>query len=255
MNMSIKKLYKGFMMSFSMFSTIPVPAVWEEQSLSYIIPVFPVVGMVVGAIWYGVAFLLTWAELPILLTAAGVMLLPLFLTGFIHIDGYMDTSDAIFSRGSLEKKRNILKDSHVGAFAVIALAVFMLLMFCGISTVLQETTEWIPFIVIPVLSRCISGLTLLNTKLISNEGFGASFCRNTKMVHSVFLAVLACFCFIGGFFLGGLELVFILAGEVIAGCLSAKYVVKQLDGISGDLCGFILTVTELAAVLIWAVLL
>ena len=51
----------------------------------------------------------------------------LLVTGGIHMDGYMDTMDALHSYGSREKKLEILKDSHIGAFAVIMTVLYVLI--------------------------------------------------------------------------------------------------------------------------------
>ncbi|MEG1027168.1 MAG: adenosylcobinamide-GDP ribazoletransferase, partial [Oscillospiraceae bacterium] len=120
----MKRYFNGFIMSLSMFSIIPTPQIWNENALSLMIPFFPLVGAIIGALWYGVFLLLQALNVPIMLSAVILALCPLILSGFIHIDGYMDTSDAIFSRATLEKKKDILKDSHVGAFAVIAFVTY-----------------------------------------------------------------------------------------------------------------------------------
>ena len=51
----------------------------------------------------------------------------LLVTGGIHLDGFMDTTDARSSYGDREKKLAILKDSHVGAFAVIGCSFYLIL--------------------------------------------------------------------------------------------------------------------------------
>lgn len=62
-----------------------------------------------------------------LLRGAVGALLPILVTGGIHMDGFMDTSDALASWQSPEKRLEILKDSHVGAFAVLGCAGYLLL--------------------------------------------------------------------------------------------------------------------------------
>ena len=83
--------------------------------------VFPFVGTVIGAIWAGAGVLMRYFGCPHLFAAAILTLLPYWLSGGIHLDGFMDCCDAVFSRRPLEKKREILKDSHVGSFAVMSL--------------------------------------------------------------------------------------------------------------------------------------
>ena len=104
--------------AFAMFSAIPVPQFeWNEKNMRYAMCAFPLIGVVIGAAWCVCGAL----PLPGLAKAAGFALIPVWITGGIHLDGYADTCDALSSYGDREKKLEILKDPHCGAFAVIRL--------------------------------------------------------------------------------------------------------------------------------------
>jgi len=245
----VKRLFNGFFMSLSMFSIIPSPRIWDNKAFNLVIPALPIVGMIIGSLWCGLAYALVYLKIPLLLRAALIFLLPLILSGFIHVDGYMDTSDAIFSRAELAKKRNILKDSYVGAFAVIMLCIYLLLGFTSLYSVLETGINFIIFIFIPVLSRSLAGVTLLIVKPFSTSGFGATFRQNTKVYHTT---IVLCFSALSGlctYWFGGITMVYALIALVLGGIVASIYVVKQFDGISGDLCGFIIVVSELSALI------
>lgn len=250
----MKRSINGFWMSLSMFSILPTRNKWDETAFCWIIPCFPIVGAMIGGLWYGIFVLANWLQISQVLSAVLLVLTPLLLSGFIHMDGYMDTSDAIFSRAELSKKREILKDSHVGAFAVIALCVYLMLAFAGMYSALDNSLEPFTLVLIPVLSRCVTGIVLLNRKPISQTGFGATFRQNTKPYHSVILIFFATLCLLIGCLGGGLGTLITLVTALLGGILAAVYSTRQLDGISGDLCGFILTITELCALLALAVI-
>ena len=116
---------KSLIIAFSMYSKIPMPHLnLEEKDMRYVMGFFPLVGLVLGAcqfIWYKLSVFL---GVPNVSRALIFLVLPVIVTGGIHVDGYMDTSDAIHSYGDREKKLSILKDSHIGAFAVIRLLVY-----------------------------------------------------------------------------------------------------------------------------------
>ncbi len=248
----MKKLCNAFIMSLTMFSAIPIHInIWDKNALNFIIPMLPIVGLIIGILWYFVSTLIILTKIPLIIQSAIIMFIPLFLSGFIHIDGYMDTSDAIFSRATLEKKRTILKDSHVGAFAVIALCVLLTFTFCSIYAVVSEKTNFIVFIFIPVLSRSITGNSLLSKKLISDTGFGATFRENTNFKHIFFLRAVTVLCLFIAYFIE-IKLFLTLIFLIVTAILSTRYVVKQLEGISGDLCGFIICVSEALALLFYA---
>ena len=104
--------------AFAMFSAVPVPQFnWTEKNMRYAMCAFPLIGVVIGLLW----FLCGVLPLPGAARAAGFCLIPVWVTGGIHLDGYADTCDALSSYGDREKKLEILKDPHCGAFAVIRL--------------------------------------------------------------------------------------------------------------------------------------
>mgnify|MGYP002569317442 CR=1 FL=1 len=112
--------------AFAMFSALPVPRIdWNERNMRYAMVAFPLIGAVIGALWCVCGAL----PLPDMLRAAGFCLIPVAVTGGIHLDGYADTSDALSSYGDREKKLDILKDPHCGAFAVIRLCSYFTLYF------------------------------------------------------------------------------------------------------------------------------
>lgn len=65
-------------------------------------------------------------------------LIPIAVTGGFHIDGFMDTMDAFHSYKPREEKLAILKDSHIGAFAVIMLASYGLLFMGAFSQIMND---------------------------------------------------------------------------------------------------------------------
>lgn len=124
------KYVSSFLIAFSMYSKIPVPqADWEKSSMEYVMCFFPLVGAVIGGILYGAAWAADFFAIPRQLSAAVLTALPLWISGGIHMDGYMDTKDALASWGDSQKKLEILKDSRVGAFAVMGLGIYLLLSY------------------------------------------------------------------------------------------------------------------------------
>ena len=130
--------------AISMYSKIPMPNVeWTEERMRYVMCFFPLVGIVQERPW---AFWLHLA-LDVLNLSVGAAALtgaaiPLLVTGGIHMDGFLDTMDAIHSYGDRSRKLEILKDPHLGAFAVISFGVYMML-YLGVfheylSLVLRE---------------------------------------------------------------------------------------------------------------------
>jgi len=239
-----------------MFCAIPQPFhLWDEACVNLVLPCFPIVGGITGALWWLFAELMIWSGIRITLAAAAAALFPFIVSGFIHLEGYMDTSDAVLSRRPIEDKLRILKDPHTGAFAVIMLAVLFVLWFAAVSVVVESGRSLALLAVIPVLSRCCAALSILRLKTLAQSSYANMFRQNTGALHVVFIAIIA---------VAGIALSFLFAGfrglavsaAVMAGYAAAMaFAYKDLKGVSGDLAGFALVIGELCGLAAMAVIL
>ena len=108
--------------AFSMYSKIPMPQFsWEEEERRYAMAAFPLVGLLIDLLEAILFFCGKKIGLPALPLSILLLLLPVLVDGGIHVDGFMDTSDALSSYRTKEERLRILKDPHIGAFAVISL--------------------------------------------------------------------------------------------------------------------------------------
>ena len=226
--------------AFAMFSAVPVPQFdWNEKNMRYSLCAFPLVGVVCGALWCVCGVL----PLPAAARAAGFCLVPVWVTGGIHLDGYADTCDALSSYGGREKKLEILKDPHCGAFAVIRLCSYFLAYF-ALCTAVQFTPRiGLCWTLALVLERALSGLAIASFPLARNTGLAHTFATaaDRTTVRRV-LMVLAALLSAALLALGGWGLV--LAALLVF----ARYHVvsnKQFGGITGDLAGWFLQRAEL----------
>ena len=237
-------LLETIAVAFSMFSAIPMPQFeWNERNMRYALCAFPLVGIVVGLGCWAVSEVCGFLGLPTLLRGALLCLLPVFLTGGIHLDGYADTCDALASHASPEKKQEILKDPHVGSFAVIRLCGhFMLALALWTSL---PAFRFLPVLLIFCLSRTMSGLAVASFPLAKNTGLAYTFSRaaDRKRIRviltaaDILLSLGLCFCGISGVLAAAAaQLVFVYYYHVSR---------KQFGGLSGDLAGWFLVQAEL----------
>ncbi len=109
--------------AFAYFSTIRVPRMFASSAPSpRALSALPIVGAVVGAasgaIGYGVAH----ASSPLLGGAAAFTSI-ILLSGGIHLDGFLDSCDALFASVSAQRRLEILKDPRHGTYAVAGMAI------------------------------------------------------------------------------------------------------------------------------------
>ena len=245
---------KSIIIAFAMYSKIPMPHVeWDKRSLSWALCAFPLVGVVIGAALYGWLLLADAMGLTALKAAVAVAL-PLALSGCIHLDGFCDTCDALSSHQSRERKLEILKDSHTGAFAIICCGLYLMVFYALWREVDTAGGSALVLSLGPVLSRSYSGLAGVSWKNARGSGLLATFTEpvdgRRAQVVLVALVLLSA---------GAMVLVSPVAGGAAAlgAALTFLYyrvmAFRQFGGITGDTEGFFVQICECA--MVFAVLL
>ncbi|MDD5863408.1 MAG: adenosylcobinamide-GDP ribazoletransferase [Firmicutes bacterium] len=246
----MKRLLCGFAMCQSMFCAIPFPGnLWDEKARGQMLLFLPVVGLEIGGIWAVLAWFVRLLRLPDL--AAGLVLCacPFVLTGFLHLDGFMDVTDAVKSCRDLEKRRAILKDSHVGSFAVIGLCLLLLTQFALLASA-PETADWRILIFIPAVSRCCSALAVKGLPSMTTSQYAA---QEKNTAHLWILGGMLAVFLAAGFLLCK-QYGFALLGCLIGYGLALRRGYRSLGGMNGDIAGYALTLGEACAVAVYAML-
>lgn len=239
------RVIRSLFIAFSTYSRIPVPQVeWTEENRRYSMCFFPLVGAIIGlGLWAWLAVCDAFSFSP-LLRGAVAALLPLFITGGIHMDGFMDTSDALASWQPIEKRLEILKDSHVGAFAVMHCAGYLLLAAALYS---EAKTESGPLLGCAfILSRAMSALALTAFKNARPKGMLDAFAQAAQKRMTLLSGVVfSLFCMFVWSLLGGWLAVLCLSAAALCLLYYRQMAYKQFGGVTGDLAGWFLQVTEL----------
>ena len=243
----MKELFASLAIAFSMYSVLPMPQVeWSGKRMRYILCFFPLIGLVVGGAVWGWLWLCDWLGIGNLLRAAVAVVIPIGLTGGIHMDGWCDTIDALASHAPTPRKLEILKDSHVGAFALIGCCVYLLL-GAGLWSELGFSPRGGGALALEfVLSRCLSGLSVVCFPSAKPSGLVSTFAQAAEKKRSA--AVLVVWAVLTA--AGMLVLSPVTGGACLlaAGVAFAYYhrmAMRQFGGTTGDLAGFFLQLCEL----------
>ncbi len=244
----MKRILTALCMSLSTFTAIPCPwRPWDEEARPLAVVCLPIVGAVVGLLWCLLA-LLAGRWLPVVQSAL-IVTLPWLITGFMHLDGFMDTADALLSWRPLEQRLRILKDPHTGAFSIIALAVLALFSYDAARCV-GFSGDLRALLFIPIVSRCGSAFSVLTLPTLGHSEYaraGGSMAQRLAILAMWALALLAC-----GLWLKGQILVLLV--ETLAYALAMLWGYRTLKGVSGDVAGFALSVAECAGLVALATL-
>lgn len=208
---------------------------------------YPVVGLLLGL---ALVALERGARLvfPPYLTAALLVAVLVALTRGLHLDGFMDVCDGLFGGYAPERRLEIMRDSHVGAFAVAGGATLLLLKFAALLAVLSLPSpgRTVSLLLFPMLSRWAMVVALGAFPYVRQRGLGSPFHQGHARLSASFALVVAT---AAAALLGGIGGVAILSGvSLLAWCLGWA-MSRMLGGLTGDTYGAINELTEVAVLM------
>lgn len=239
------KLLENMVVALAMYSKIPMPQIeWNKENMRYALCFFPVVGIAVGILcnlWFDVAAL---SGIGTILKTAVFLLIPVLVTGGIHLDGLLDTADALSSWQPQERRLEILKDSHAGAFAIIVCCSYFLAAF-GIWSEMDVSSIRVLGIGF-VLSRALSGIGISTFHCAKNSGLAATFAnaadrKRTRIILIVEAVVASVWMLLSDVKRGSLA----IAAALVVFFLCRRMAYRKFGGITGDIQGFFLQMCEL----------
>ena len=250
----MKSLWNSFKIAFAMFSKIPMPqADWSEENMRYMLCFFPFVGAAVGVVMLGMEWLCRYFGMSNGFIAVALVLVPVIVTGGIHVDGLLDTSDALSSWRDREKRLEILKDSHAGAFAIITACVYFILWLGAWDQLLGNYNGICIMSLGFMMSRCLSGIGVITFPKARTDGTVAEFSRNASEI-AVRNVLITMFVILAALMIWVDPVLGVLA--VVSALLVFWWyhhmALKYFGGTTGDLSGFFLCICEVVMALVLA---
>lgn len=243
---------KSIAMAFSLYSRIPMPSIrFRDEDMKYCMCAFPLVGVVQSVIAVMVYKLLVSFGCGIVMTAGILTALPIVFTGGIHMDGLLDTYDALCSYGDKDKKLAILKDPHVGGFAVIHAIVHVLLTFACWNELIEKVTEKgaderiinVCFAGY-VLSRILSAISVAGFRKAKSDGMVSDISKAQDRKSIAILIVMLAILLVPAVILfSEYTAMLLIAAPVFVYYRYRSY--KEFGGVTGDLAGWFLQNCEL----------
>lgn len=238
---------KSLIIAFSTYSKIPMPKIrWEEKNMKYAVCFFPLIGAVISAVWLGWLYLAdNILQINDPLRNSLAVLIPVLISGGIHLDGFCDITDAFSSWQPRKKKLEILKDPHVGAFAIIGCGCYLLAYYGIMGEMYGQIALVTAFGFI--LSRALSALALVNFKSARPKGMLDTFAQAShKKIVSLCCIVYLALCITAMFLINYIYCIAALLAGALAFWLYHHLAYKKLGGITGDMAGWFLQICELA---------
>ncbi|MEA3386062.1 MAG: adenosylcobinamide-GDP ribazoletransferase [Thermodesulfobacteriota bacterium] len=230
------------MFAIQFLTIIPlVPGLsFKDSELKTSLASFPLVGLLLGCLLAGFDSIAKNLWSPSVMGVMNVALLA-FLTRGLHLDGLADTSDALGSGAGPEKALSIMRDSHSGALGILVLILVLLLKSSALA-VLSGRGTWEVMLLCPCLSRW--GLNVMASSSIyarPEGGLGKAFVGSgTRWT----LALAGPTALGAAWFLWGLWGIWFFAGVVVWSLLVSLWFKKRLGGVTGDVLGGHLEISE-----------
>lgn len=228
----------AFWSALTFLTRIPVRFQATEQDWYHSVKHYPYVGLVIGIFLAGVAGITQWL-FPDVLYSLVVVACWVFITGGLHLDGWMDTADGLGSARSRERMLEIMKDSRVGAMGVLAcfllLAVKAVSLYWIISSLPLVEVSFL-LIIIPFAAR-VSLLGCIYFWPYVHKGKGmASGLREHLRIRHIIISV-AISCLIALLLVGYQVAIIFFVLTMATHYLFNRMIVKQLGGLTGDTYG------------------
>ena len=205
---------------------------WRDEDFSRSVPYFPLVGLVIGFLLAAVNYRLFYIETPLFLRVTLLLLAEIIITGGLMYDGFMDTADGVFSARSRERMLEIMKDSHVGSNAVLAIIILLLLKIAAYLELSGETLTWV-LLTMSVATRTFMVVFIVNFPYARKEGIGHMFTKYAKPFYT-YIAFAVCAGIIAAC---GLQYLAVAGICFTVTLIIAQYLKTQLGGLTGDTYG------------------
>jgi len=232
----------SFLSAFGFLTILPVPTRVHSDGgvLAYAWMWFPLVGLFVGLL----AGVIGWSALslgvPALLAATFAVATLVLITRGFHYDGFSDTVDASLGSYTIEGRLKIMKDPHVGSFAATGLVLIVLLQ---VQLIAQTPAHDILVVmaVAGLLSRWGVLWPMFWMAYAKQTGLGLLFKKSVTRygaVTGVTAIVLGA--------LGGVSALLLIPFIFITALALGRFAQYRFGGLTGDVCGFIIVLLELA---------
>lgn len=222
----------------------------DAREIGLSLACYPIVGVVLGVILWGVA--LAVSRLDHLLGATIVLVAWVAITGALHIDGLADTADAwVGGHGDRERTLAIMKDPRSGPMALAAVGCLLLLKLAALAALVTHShlASWrdprlaAGCMLPPLLARATVPLLFAYTPYVRPQGIANDLMEHQSRGAGILVAALCALCTLAAF---GIRGALGLGAAAITYGVTRSALVRRLGGFTGDGAGALIEVTEAA---------
>ena len=222
---------------------------WDEREFGKSVTYFPLIGAVIGAVLLLIYAVMAPLQVP-LLTAFLLVAGEFVVTGAMHADGLMDTCDGLFSGRSRERTLEIMKDSRIGSFGLLAFVFLVLLKTFALASVEHFSDMALLLLAMPMMGRLNMVISICEYPYARPFGIGKMFnaYRSRHAVAAAFVTTLIPALYFG------MTWLFLMGAALLTGLLLNRWVMGKIGGGTGDTYGCVDEVTEMVMAFVFVLL-
>lgn len=232
---------KEFLIALQFLTVLPfkIRAEIKDENYDRTLIYFPAVGMIVGVILSIVSLCHLFLPMPVV--GVIVLIVSTFMTGALHLDGFVDTCDGFY--GSKPKKEilEIMRDPKTGAMGTIGVTLLLLLKFSLIISIPKDVL-WRSLITMCCLARWTQAIGCL-LPYARNEGKARLFIKYARKKDIVIGGIFTIIVFSALF---GLKGILIFFGSLIPALIFICHAKSKIGGMTGDTIGAVSEITEVS---------
>ncbi len=207
---------------------------------------YPLAGLLIGGIAAVIASLCDWVGLAPALVALIALATTIVLTGAMHEDGFADCADGFWGGWSREQRLDIMKDSHIGVYGVLALGLSLLLRWSALVIWIEADAIWAALLLPAVSSRAAMVWIMHSLPPARATGLSRSVgvpSRDTALAAGA-LAAMSC----AMIWPAAILVMALVSGIVILGV--SRLARAKIGGQTGDVLGGTQQLTEIAVLVV-----
>ena len=249
-NSQTRDILSALSLACVLLTRIPMPTRGGAADLSRSAWAWPLIGLLVGALTALAATVALMLGFPPGLAAAVALATGIVVTGAMHEDGLTDTADGFWGGQTIARRLEIMRDSRIGTYGVLALVFSVLIRWAALSALFDAGWIWVPLLVAAATSRAAMAVAMHLLPNARHDGLSHDTGRPDRRVVLSGVAIAA----VTALGLAGLAAVWIAltTALVLAGAIQMSR--QKIGGQSGDTLGATQQVCEGTALLTMLVL-
>jgi adenosylcobinamide-GDP ribazoletransferase len=231
---------------FLLISPAFIKRAFTARELGAAVGFYPLVGLILGGILLAANYLLT-LFMPPLVRLALILALWVILTGALHLDGFLDACDGLLGGYTPESRLEIMRDERVGAFALAGGILLLLIKFSALSAITPITPA---LLLAPVLGRWGMAIALVAFPYARPQGLGREVKDNATRRQAVLATVFALVISLAvAWWWADWRVLLTFAAAALVVWVGAKYTLRRIPGLTGDIYGALNEIIEVIVLL------